>query len=344
MAKSRALDKRRKSIKNIRKITRTMELVSTAQFKRAMDRAIAIDAYTKRIIALVHDLRQAEGQVEALHPLLQVHKPQKNAALLVLTANRGMCGGYNSGILRLANPKLKELQDKYEEVHLEVSGKRGIGAFRFRKINLDQEFIHFDDKPAFEQVDELAQRFYEEYVSGKIDRLDIVYQQFVTLSRQVPVVETLLPLSKASFSEELSDMEIAAAKEQEAKTESSRPKSAAELKKAALVAQADKMVASKAEKGLGESGLKKGVQFDFLPSAQSILDEVVPYAFRIKLYKCFLDAAVGEQIARMVAMKAATENADGIIASLTTAYNRARQSQITSEISEIIGGAAALEG
>ncbi len=339
MAKARALDRRRKSIRNIRKITRTMELVATAQFKRAMDRAVAIDAYTKRILDLVHDLRQAEGKIVASHPLLEDRKDQKSTTLLVLTANRGMCGGYNSGIMRQANIRLKEVNESFDTVHLEVSGKRGIGAFHFRKVKLDHEFLHFEDKPTFEQVDELASRYYEEFVSGKIDRLEIAYQKFTSMSRQHPTIETLLPLSRSTFTEELHEMEAA----EEAKTESMRPKSAAELKRAAQVAQADRMIASKKQKGLGESGLKKGVQFEFLPSAQSILDEVVPYAFRIKLYKCFLDAAVGEQIARMVAMKAATENADGIIGSLTTAYNRARQSQITNEISEIIGGAAALE-
>ncbi len=339
MAKARALDKRRKSIRNIRKITRTMELVATAQFKRAMDRAVAIDSYTKRLIALVQDLRSSGAQLVGSHPLLEDRKDQKNVTLLVLTANRGMCGGYNAGIMRLANHRLKEMQEQYEQVHLEVSGKRGIGAFKFRKVKLDAEFIHFEDKPTFEQVDEVASRYYEEYVSGKIDRLEIAYQYFTSLSRQMPKIETVLPLSPKSFSEEILEL-----KDEEAKTESHRPKSAAELKKAALVAQADKMVASKKERGLKESAFNQGAGFEFIPSAQDILDEVVPYAFRIKLYKCFLDAAVGEQIARMVAMKAATENADGIIGNLTTAYNRARQSQITNEISEIIGGAAALEG
>ena len=339
MAKARALDKRRKSIRNIRKITRTMELVATAQFKRAMDRAVAIDSYTRRLVALVQDLQSSGASLAASHPLLEERKEQKNVTLLVLTANRGMCGGYNAGILRQANSRLKEMQTQYEQVHLEVSGKRGIGAFRFRKVKLDAEFTHFEDKPTFEQVDEIASRYYEEYVAGKIDRLEIVYQNFASLSRQTPKIETLLPISEKTFTEESRKIE-----EEEAKTESHRPKSAAELKKAALVAQADKMVASKRERGLKESAFSKGAGFEFLPSAQDILVEIVPYSFRIKLYKCFLDAAVGEQIARMVAMKAATENADGIIGNLTTAYNRARQSQITNEISEIIGGAAALEG
>ncbi|MGL6195375.1 MAG: ATP synthase F1 subunit gamma [Thermoguttaceae bacterium] len=314
-------------------------MVATAQFKRAMDRAVAIADYTHRIIELVTHLGMAQEHLEASHPLLEERPVQKNAVLLVLTANRGMCGGYNSGILRLANHRLKDMHETFETTDLEVSGKRGIGAFRFRKIKINHEYIHFEDKPTFDQVDELAQRYYEDYIAGKIDRLEIVYQRFISLSRQTPVIETLLPLPKGAFTGE--DEKAATDAN---KVASDRPKSAADLKKAAQVAQADKVIASKKDKGLGASGMKKGLQIEFLPSAESILEEVVPYAFRIKLYKCFLDAAVGEQIARMVAMKAATENADGIVSSLTTAYNRARQSQITNEISEIIGGAAALEG
>ncbi|MGL6225094.1 MAG: F0F1 ATP synthase subunit gamma, partial [Thermoguttaceae bacterium] len=269
------------------------------------------------------------------HPLLEVRSEVKAGTMLVLTANRGMCGGYNSGILRLANRQLHEMHEKVPTLHLEVSGKRGIGAFRFRKVKMDHEFIQFEDKPTFEQVDELASRYYEEFVSGKIDRLDVVYQKFVSLSRQYPVVETLLPFSGGNLDDELLGKDA-----QLAQSESQRKKTAAELKQAAQMAQAEKVVSIKKSE---EKAVRHNAEFEFLPSAQSILDDVVPYAFRIRLYKCFLDAAVGEQIARMVAMKAATENADGIIGSLTTAYNRARQSQITSEISEIIGGAAALE-
>src|SRR3972149_4922499 len=130
MAKAKAFDKRRKSIKNIRKITRTMELISTAQFKRAMDRAVAATGYTKRIIKLVGDLTRSGMEIS--HPLLASRPETKQAILLVLTANRGMCGGYNSSVLRLANTRLKELQKKALQVRLEVSGKRGASYFRFR--------------------------------------------------------------------------------------------------------------------------------------------------------------------------------------------------------------------
>ena len=290
MPKARVFDKRRRSVRNIRKITRTMELISRARFKKAMDRATAAAAYTKRITALVRDLARAGLSVS--HPLLEPRETTNRAILLVLTANRGLCGGYNSSVLRLAAARYQELRREFPELRLEASGKRGITALRFRKMPPDEGFVHFEDKPSFEQVNVLAQRYLEEYQTGRLDRLDVAYTKFESLSRQHSVVETLLPLGQLAGVEE--------------------------------------------ETPAGES------QYEFLPSARSILDEVVPTSFKVKLFKCFLDAAVSEQIARMVAMKAATENADSVVSSLSLAYNRARQGQITSELLEVISGAEAL--
>jgi F-type H+-transporting ATPase subunit gamma len=290
MAKARALDRRRKSIKSIRKITRTMELISSAKFRKAMARAIAASAYTKRITALVGHLTSAGTEVK--HPLLEVHAEMKKAALLVISANRGLCGGYNGSILRLGLNQLKQLQGEVSSVRLEVAGKRGISAFRFRKHEIAESFTQFEDKPTFAEVDVLAKRYLESYQSGELDRLDVVYTKFESAGRQFAVAETLLPLPRL-----------------EVETES-------------------------------HSAAK--VQYEFLPSAESIVDEVVPTSFKVKLFKCFLDAAVSEQIARRIAMKNATENADGMISSLSIAYNRARQGQITGELLEIIGGAEAL--
>jgi len=298
MAKARALDKRRKSIRNIRKITRTMELIATARFKKAMDRATAASAYAKRMTQIVMDLAQAGLEVK--HPLLEGREEAKNAILLVLTANRGLCGGYNSGVLRLATKRLGELSDEVPSMRLEVSGKRGISAMRFRKTKVDEAFTHFEDRPRFEEVEEIATRYLDAYVRGELDRLDVVYTKFVSASKQVAMVETLLPLGSLAVGEQGEEEETTGA----------------------------------------------GVEwrYEFLPSAETILEEIVPTSFKVRLFKYFLDAAVSEQIARMVAMKSATDNANDIIKRLSMQYNRARQSQITSEISEIIGGAEALSG
>src|SRR5687768_12756840 len=134
MAKARALDKRRKSIRNIRKITRTMELIATARFKKAMDRATAASAYTRRITQVVADLAQAGLQVS--HPLLEPRPQTTNATLLILTANRGLCGGYNGAVMRAALARLEELRAAAPTVRIEISGKRGIAAAKFRKIDV----------------------------------------------------------------------------------------------------------------------------------------------------------------------------------------------------------------
>ena len=194
MAKAKALDRRRKSIRSIRKITRTMELISTARFRKAMDRAVAASAYTKRIVALVGHLTTAGLEVK--HPLLEAHAETSKAVLLVLSANRGLCGGYNGSVLRLGLNQLKQLQAKLPEVRLEVAGKRGISAFRFRKIEIAERFTQFDDKPTFAEVEVLANRYLEWYQSGRLDRLDVVYTKFESLGRQYAVVETLLPLAR----------------------------------------------------------------------------------------------------------------------------------------------------
>ena len=299
MANTRALDKRRKSIRNIRKITRTMELIATARFKKAMDRATAATAYTNRITQLVSDL--AQGGTDVKHPLLAGRDEEERATLLVLTANRGLCGGYNGGVVRLALQHRDHLREHVPQLRVEVSGKRGISALSFRGIRVDQTFTQFDDSPAFDEISVIADRYLDAYAVGKLDRVEVAYTKFTSIARHEPVVETLLPLG--SLGKEGEDEE------------------------------SDSDAAGTA----GES------KYEFLPSVQDIIDEVIPTSFKMKLFKCFLDAAVSEQIARMVAMKAATENASDIIRQLSMTYNRARQSQITNEITEIIGGVEALK-
>ncbi len=297
MANARALDKRRKSIRNIRKITRTMELIATARFKKAMDRATAASAYTERITKLVGDL--ASGGLELNHPLMEARDTTDRAVLLVLTSNRGLCGGFNGNVVRAAMKRWRDLGEAAENPELEVSGKRGISAFRYRGIPVAESFTHFEDKPRFDEVDVLASRYLQEFAAGKLDRFDVVYTRFETAARQRAMVETLLPLQTIQSEDET------------------------EIEETAGPAEA---------------------MYEFEPSAQSILQEVVPSSFKVKLFKCFLDSAVSEQISRMVAMKGATENAGDLIRRLSMNYNRARQSQITGEIMEIIGGVEALSG
>ena len=335
MAKARALDRRRRSIRNTRKITRTMELVATAQFRRAMDRAVAASSYTKRIVSLVKDLTHAG--VAVTHPLLEERKEIKKVALLVLTANRGMCGGYNANMIRLSMARWKELKEEFgDNAVLEISGQRGVSAFRFRGIEPDCTYTHFEDKPTYDEVEELASRYIEEYYDGKIDRLEIVYTKFISMSKQEAVRETLLPMSEL-----VSEDDVLTYTPPNTTLGDGDKKTEAELRKEALIRAAQAKMNKSGSVTVREGG---EIPFDFYPSAQSVMEEVVPNAFRIKLFKCLLDAGVNEQISRMIAMKAATENADQIISALSTAYNRARQGQITNEIIEVTSGFEALGG
>jgi F-type H+-transporting ATPase subunit gamma len=308
MAKARAIVKRRKAIQNIRKITRTMELIATARFKKALDRAVQAEAYTRKIAELVADLGAESGGVS--HPLLQAHEPVRRARLLVLTSNRGLAGGYNGNVLRAATRRMQDERTEGVEVALEVAGKRGINYFRYRGTKPEATYTQFEDRPQYDQVEELADRYIAAYVRGEIDRLDVVYTHFISAARQEATVATLLPMTAAQVGE--------------------AGASVSQKKPAAGAAAKD-----------GRRGER--VPYEFLPDPRSILEEIVPVSFKVRLFKCFLDAAVSEQIARMVAMRGATGNADDMIKSLTMLYNRARQAQITRELAEIIGGAAALE-
>ena len=295
MAKARALDRRRKSVRNIRKITRTMELIATARFKKAMDRSVAARDYTSSLTRILENIAKAGGAV--VHPLLDV-RPTSRTAVLVLTGNRGLCGGYNSNVVRQAVALLGQWKSERVDAHVSVSGKRGISALRFRGVDLAERYTSFEDKPEFAAVAPIGRAYLDAYSSGAIDRLDVVYTRFHGIARQEAVTEMLLPLKPP---------EPTAA--------------AAGPVRAELASDA----------------------YDFYPSPESILEEILPASFLSRLFKCFLDAAVSEQVARMVAMKAATENAGGLIKSLSRQYNRARQSQITGEIMEILGGVEALK-
>lgn len=290
MASTRVLVKRRKAIRNIKKITRTMELIATSRFKRAQTRAQQAEAYTRKIAELAADLSATAGEVR--HPLMQKRDVVKTSILLVLCSNRGLCGGYNAGILREAGAALRRNRQDGVTTRLELSGKRAITYFRYQGTRGEATFTNFEDKPRFEEVEPIADRYIKAFISGEVDRVEVAYQKFLNAAVQRPVVETLLPLEQSA----------------------ERPAAAA----------------------------GPAVEYEFLPDAQGILEQVLPESFKVRLFKCFLDAAVSEQIARRVTMKQATENADDMIKTISREYNRVRQASITKEILEVVGGAEAL--
>jgi F-type H+-transporting ATPase subunit gamma len=308
MAKARAIIKRRKAVENIRKITRTMELIATARFRKAMDRATEAEVFTRKIAEIVADL--GESSAELSHPLLERRDPVRKSLLLILTSNRGLAGGYNGNVLRVATRTIQEREVEGARVGIEVSGKRGISYIRYRKLSAQATYTQFEDKPQFSEVEVLADKYIGMYVRGEIDRLEVVFTQFVNTAKQVATIQTLLPIVTADIGQA-----------------------------GPSIRQSKRNQAEAASAG---GSRWAPVPYEFLPDAKSILEEIVPVSFKVRLFKCFLDAAVSEQISRMVAMRGATQNADELVKTLTRQYNRARQSQITRELAEIVGAVDAL--
>jgi F-type H+-transporting ATPase subunit gamma len=292
MSNRRVLVKRRKSVRNIRKITRTMQLIATARFQAAFNRAVAARPYTEKLAELVADLSRGAGGIE--HPLLASRNPEAPAALVVLTSMRGLCGGYNANVLRTAQARLEQWRQAGRKSELHAFGKKGIAYFRYQKEAMAEQNVAIGDAPRFDQVEPVVDALIEAFVAGRISEVHVAYMRFYSAGRQRPEIVQLLPLVQAAA-----------------------PATAAEPK-------------------------ARAVDYEFRPDAATLLSELLPATVRIRLFQAFLDASVSEQIARMVAMKAATEASEEMIKMLTRQYNRARQTHITMELLDIVGGANAL--
>lgn len=290
--KAKEIKKRRKSVKNTKKITRTMEMVSTAKFKKAGDRIKAARPYGERLLELVREIGasiKASGR-KIDSPLLE-SREVKNVAILMLTANRGLCGGYNNNVIGRA-VKLKEARlAEGQGVELHVSGKKGLAFCRFYGQDPASEHTQFEDKPTYDEVEPIASELLERFIAGEIDELHLVYTKFLSSARQSVTSEQLLPLTLPDTGDE----------------------------------------------GGSES------EYIFEPSGEVLLGSLIPEAFRTAFFTAFLHAAASEQVSRMVAMKNATDAAEDMIKDLTRQYNRARQTQITMEIAELLGGSEALK-
>lgn len=288
MAKTREIKKRIKAVRNIQRITKTMQMIATARFKSSLDRALATKPYTEKVQELVGELAANAGDIE--HPLFKAPAESSGRELvLVLTSNRGLCGAYNSNVLRVAINHIRAIKGN---AVIEVVGKKGAAFFRFAGREVSQQHKQFGDKPAYADVEALAQRYMDEFTVGKYDSVTVIYVKFISAGKQRPSVDQLLPLAKPA-----ADGEVA--------------------------------VVSK--------------QYDFSPDAKGLLGELLPITVKTALYQAFNDATVSEHVARMVAMKAATDNAGKLSKTLKRNFNRARQTQITTELNEIIGGTAGVE-
>ncbi|RMH15553.1 MAG: ATP synthase F1 subunit gamma [Acidobacteria bacterium] len=287
MANRRVLVKRRKAVRNIRKITRTMQMIATARFQAAFNRAVASKPYSEKLAELVADLARASGGID--HPLMRRNDDAERSALVVITSNRGLCGGYNAGVLRAA---IAHLDAERRPVDVHMIGKKGAGYFRYLRRPMAERTTSIDDKVRFEQVEPIANDLIDRFAKGEIASAHVAYMRFLSTSRQTPEVLQLLPLAYDAGGE--------------------------------------------------AEGGARAVEYEFSPEPRALLDDLLPASVRTRLFQCFTDAAVSEQVARMVAMKAATDAAGDMIKNLTRQYNRARQTAITMELLDIVGGANAL--
>jgi len=303
MAQIRDIKKRKQAVGTIERITKTMQMIATAKFTASVQRANATKPYTETISRLVGEVAAAAGDVE--HPLIDGPAVRVGREmLLVISSDRGLCGAYNASVLRRAIAQVRHIREAGAKLDLETSGKKAPGFFKFQKVDILQQHL-IGDKPSYDAVVAIANDYIEAFTDGKYDAVRVAYMRYESNSRQIAEVMQLLPLT----------------------TESEPPAS------------------SPATGGTTSSTTTKNAEanYEFSPSGEMLLADLLPMAVRAMLFQAFNDSAVSEQIMRMIAMKAATENARDLVRTLNRQFNRARQAQITTELTEIIAGSAALE-
>ena len=301
MAKSREILSQRQAIRNIRTATKAMETVATTRLKKSQRWAADAKPYTAGVAGLADDIIAPSDLSASRHPLLRAHGDLKRNVILVLTSNRGLCGEYNSNVLRVALRRLGQLLQAGYSVPLHVVGKRGVDHLRARGIEPDMQYTRFDDLADYHEVSRLAMDFSRAFIDGTISGLEVVYTEFISSSRGGATVATLLPLSPGRQA-------------------------------------ARKLPASMQPPDHAAAPADEPTAYEFMPSGEGLLALLLPKMVRLRLFQCFLDAAAAEQLARIVAMRAATDNADQMVHDLTLRYNRLRQRQITGQLAEILGG------
>ena len=325
MGKARAIVKRRKAVRNIKKITRTMQMVSTAKFQKSLKRTLGTKPYTLKVRELVGELAASVTNVE--HPLLR--KPGGATAtnkimVVVITSNRGLCGAYNSNVLKTATKFIRQQEAAGKTVELYAVGKKGAAFFNFQKRPIAARQDRLAEVPSYELIDEALQPMISRFAQGELDGIYFVSMNFVSTGVQRPEVSTILPLAGLSETMENMARQVAEKEAQAAAGVMDAKRRGDDVKVAAI------------------AGGKKA-DYEFSPDAASLLNELLPMTVKSTIYQALLDSMTSEHVARMVAMKSATDNADKMGKALALEYNRARQSQITTELSEIMGGVESMK-
>lgn len=292
MANLRDIKQRIVSVQSTSQITRTMEMVATAKIKKAQEKIESARPYSFAMMEVLGNVaRYVQG---ASHPLLEEHEERKRVLLVTITSDRGLCGAFNSNILRITEDLIRTERAADVDTDVIAVGKKAIGYLRYRGVEPIAAYRDISDKPTFAEARSIASLIIPRYEAGELDAAYIVFNRFKNVAEQRPETYQLLPIEHA-------------------------------------VVEADE------EQG----GMH--AEYLFEPSAAEVLEHLLPTYVETLVYRALMESAAAEQGARRTAMKSATDNASEMITTLTRSYNRARQAAITTEIAEIVGGAAALE-
>ncbi len=289
MAAGKEIRKQIKSIQNTQKITRAMEMVAASKMRRAQERMRAARPYAERIYNVIRHLHYAHPEYR--HPFV-LSREVKRVGIIVVSSDRGLCGGLNTNMFRTTLGSMKEWRDRQIPLDLCTIGSKGFGFFKRIGGSIVSHVSHLGDSPRMEDLIGTVKVMLDAYTEQKLDRLYIVYNHFVNTMTQRAQVEQLLPLPAAA--------------EDEAKA------------------------------------LEHHWDYIYEPDAREVLDDLLTRYIEAQVYRAIMENLAAEQAARMVAMKSASDNAEGLIDELKLRYNKARQASITQEISEIVGGAAAV--
>lgn len=314
MAKTKEISRRIKSITNTKKITRAMEMVAAAKMRKAIEAVLRTRTYANLSWETVLNLsKNTKNESKTyLHPLLTKREKIKKVAVILITSNKGMCGGYNSSVIS----KVKDSIKKHPDVPVEfiLAGKKGEVIYN-QNYKIAAEFPK-SDLISEEEVEPIVNLAISDFLNKKYDKVFVAYTDFVNPVKQVPRMKQLLPVD---IEAEDSYLGIVASPE---------------------VSIDKKMIEEKQKKHLG--GVSSGHEYIFEPSPEEVLDKMIPRLLSVQIYQALLEANASEHSARMSAMHQATEAATDMVKELTLFYNKARQASITAEIAEISAGANAL--
>jgi F-type H+-transporting ATPase subunit gamma len=306
MASQRDVKNKIASVKNIQKITRAMEMVAAARLRRAEQRIAALRPYADAIGRMTRQAAQAAGGEAAGVPLLREHDSKSNAGVLLVTGDRGLAGGFNSQIIRAGLRFSTEIGEEGLSTSWYATGRRGVSSLAFRGHDLSGSYTGFSDGPAYANARTIADDVIQAYVDGKLDRVEMIYNSYVSPLTQHVTRQTLLPLTHD-----------------------------------ALTGEQDGDGGGSGA-GKGDDASKPRTPVDYEPDPEKILRRLVPDYIEISIYRALVESAAGFFGAQMTAMRSASENAGEIITDYTLQMNRARQAEITQEIMEVVAGAEGL--